>query len=84
MKTFIYKSKEDLIEGVRAYKKTEKKKWVFFSIESPAKKLIGLKDFEGEHYWAMPTHLAEKDGLSTGKEKAGLASLLSSRARKTK
>jgi hypothetical protein len=82
MKTFIYKSREDLIEGVRACKKTQKKKWKFLAIESPVRKLIGIKDFEGGHYWAMPIHIAEKDGLSTGKEKASLAILLNTKCRK--
>lgn len=82
MKTFIYKSREDLIEGVRSYKKTQKKKWTFLAIESPVRKLIGIKDFEGDHYWAIPIHLAEKNNLSTGKEKASLAALLSTRSRK--
>lgn len=82
MKTFIYKSRKDLIEGVRSYKKTQRKKWEFLAIENPARKLIGIKDFEGEHYWAIPLHMAEKNGLSTGKEKAHLAAMLSTRSRK--
>jgi hypothetical protein len=82
MKIFIYKSREDLIEGVRSYKKTQRKKWTFLAIESPARKLVGIKDFEGEHYWALPVSIAETNGLSTGKEKASLAALLSTRTRK--
>ena len=82
MKTFIYKSREDLIEGVRSYKKTQKKKWTFLPIDSPGKRLVGIKDFEGDHYWALPYHLTEKNKLSTGIEKVRLATLLSTRPRK--
>jgi hypothetical protein len=81
--TLIYKSKKDLIEGVRSYKKTHRKKWTFLAAEIPSRKLTGVKDSEAEHYWAIPVHLAEKNGLSTNKEKNHLALLLSTKSRKT-
>ena len=80
--TLIYKSKKDLIEGVRSYKKTHRKKWTFLATEIPSRKLTGIKDSEAEHYWAIPINLAEKSGLSTKKEKTSLAALLSTRSRK--
>jgi hypothetical protein len=40
MKTFVYKSKEDLIEGVRISKKLKRKKWALYAIERPFKNLI--------------------------------------------
>jgi hypothetical protein len=82
MKVFIYKSKEALIEGIKAYKKTCKKKLLLMSTDTPSKKLFGFKDLEKENYWALPCHLAEDMELSTGEERAQLAEKLSTKSRK--
>lgn len=81
MKTFIYKSKEDLIAGVKAYKKSHKKKLVLLSVDIPSKKLVGFEDKEEENYWAIPAHLAVDTDLSSGKGRALLAAKLSTKQR---
>jgi hypothetical protein len=82
MKIFIYKSKEALIEGIKFYKKSCKKKLTLLSVDIPSKNLVGFQDSFYEHFWALPSYLAESEGLSNTHEKMQLAEKLSTQTRK--
>ena len=81
MKTFIYKSLEDLIEGIKAYKRQYKKRLKFMVTEKPAKKLIGIEDVDREYYWSLPYKIAEKLAI-TDRSLGLLAAKLSTKPRK--
>jgi len=81
-KTFVYKSKEDLINGIRLHKKLSKKKIKLFAVKYPRRDLTGIEDFDGKYIWGMPSKLAEKLGLEVEGELGRLASKLSTKSRK--
>ena len=84
MKTFIYKSKKDLIEGIRTFKKSYRKKLTLIATDYRIRKLIGFEDTEGEHYWAVPEYLENDIELSTVRKRAFMALRLSTKTRTTK